>query len=182
MRMESLMGGAVASGAGATLRMRRPGFNDGAGFLDGHVAIGGGDDGIGRLFAEGGGHEGGGEAVDIDHGADAEEGAGFIDGVVAAGADHDAQLRVGGERSHSHRDVVAFLAAGRDEGDGPLDPGGMDRGFGRAVSDEDRNAATARDLQCAGIRVLLDADTAMPSCLSSWAKRKPTCPMPTTIT
>jgi hypothetical protein len=34
----------------------------------------------------------------------------------------------------------------------------MDRGFGRAVSDEDRNAATARDLQCAGIRVLLDAD------------------------
>ena len=67
-------------------------------------------------------------------------------------------MRIGGQRAHRHRDIVALRAARRDEGDGPFDPGGMDGGLGGTVPDEDRNTATAGDLQGAGIRVLFDAD------------------------
>ena len=117
------------SGAGTALRMWRPGFNRGAGFFDCHIAGGGGDDRVRRLFPQRGGHERGGEAVDIDHGADAEKGAGFIDGVIAPCANDDAQLRIGSQRPHRHRDIVALRAARRDKGDGPFDPGGMDGGL-----------------------------------------------------
>ena len=129
-----------------------------AGFFDGQVAAGSGYDGVGWFFAKGGGNEGGGEAVDVDDGTNLKKGTGFVDGIVTAGSDHDPQLRVGREGTDRHRDIVTLRAARGNQGDGPFDPGGMDGCFGSAISDQDRDTETARNLQRARMRILLNAN------------------------
>ena len=100
--------------------MRRPKLGCVAGFIDGHVTLWCGQNGVRRFVIERGGDEGRGQSVDIDHRADTEKGTRFFDRIVASGPQDDAQLGIGGEGGDGHGDVVALLAPGRDEGNGAV--------------------------------------------------------------